>query len=195
MAKDALWLGAFLEGCKTVLQAGLSLDDNSVMRRDGGDGAPRGAYRGTKWFVGVYLGGATWGGGSSQETFSLNLAVGVDVTRIWSVGTTKQEAENAVRQGEFLSKIARTCELLMQGKSAVARACQSAYDSMMGGVANRDALYREHFDRPNIMTPRSEGPEWIAAVPNENTAPETIFVCSLTFSGLKLHKYLSEIEE
>lgn len=195
MARSALWIAGFLDGCKGILRDGLNLGDDSIGVRDTMNGAPYGAYKGSGWYVGLY-----WKGGSgnyprSQEGFDINLALGVDVTRVWAQSFTKQTADRFKRQGEFLDRIARTAELLMQGNSVVARACQSSYAEMLGSTANLDGVYREHFDRVTIGDIRGESPEWVGAVPNETSAPETVFVCSLAFSGLWFRKLLSEIAQ
>lgn len=187
----AFELAAFLEGVASLV-AKVADDPASVGVRPGNNGSPLGAYRGGGWYYGVYFAGLGGAWGQSQESYSVTLSAGVDITRVWTRGPTKDAGAWFLKAGELYERAAYLAELLMNAQgSVVARACQAQLTALYG-VGNEPGLFREHFDRLTFPAPREQAPErWLLAEPGED-AP-VCYVCSLVFSGLKYHKLLSEL--
>jgi hypothetical protein len=189
MAANGLFLPAFLAGVANVVRAGVDPSAEYVRPRPGQDGRPLGAYRGGGWFYGVYWASMSGAWGPSHEAFEVSLSCGVDITRVFAKSGTREAGPWFLQDGEIYERAAYVAQLLLDGRSGVARACQSALSELTAG--DPDGLFREHFDTVSTGPVRTEDPvSWMLAADPD---PAAVYVCSLRFSGLTFHKLYSEV--
>ena len=192
---SAFQIPALLEGTRQVLLASLGSTvgpNKTVGVRPGGDGSPRGAYKGGEWYFGVYFTGMRGGTSGSVEGYFANCGIGVDITRILSKQPTARQGETMLQVNDLHMQIGLLTQSLMQGSSIVAAACNAAYANYATATgATVDGVFRETFDTFTVSPVRTESGEWIAAEPEK--AP-TIFVCQLAFTGIKFYKYLTQLK-
>jgi hypothetical protein len=189
----AFQIPAFLSGCTSLLvpvaESLHSPATKCLGIRPGGNGAPRAAYKGGEWYLGVYFTGLR--GDGTTEAYGANLSVGIDVTRILSRVPTAKQGSFILPDGELWEVIGRITEVFMQGGSVVANACRDAYATMAAASSKPvDGCYRERFNTFTVGSARTESGEWIAAEPEKSP---TIYVASVAFSGLKFYKLNSEL--
>ena len=191
---SAFQIPALLEGTRqTLLTSFSSLGPNKTIGvRPGGDGSPRGAYKGGEWYFGIYFTGMRGGSSSSVEGYYANCGVGVDITRILSKQPTAKQGETMLQVNDLHMQIGLLTQTLMQGGSVVSNACNAAYAAYATTTGKTvDGLFRETFDTFTVSPVRTESGEWIAAEPEKSP---TIFVCQLAFTGIKFYKYLSQLK-
>jgi len=185
---NGLEIPALLSGVAAVVR--LAADDPlTVGPRPGQDGRPLAAYRGGGWYYGVYWTGAQGAWGRSQESYSVSLSVGVDVTRVWARSPTMTKGEWFTQDGELYERVGYVAQLLLNTASGVARYCNAALAALEPGGPS--GVFREHFDGFTTGGVRTESPVgWLLAKDDD---PHLCYVCSLRFSGLTYHKLSSEM--
>lgn len=185
-------ISAFLGGVLARLRLAAPDNPERFGVRPGPDGRPLGAYKGGGWYYGIFFAGAQTASGLSHEAFELNMAAGIDVTRVWSRSPTAKQGEWFLQEGELYERIGYVSQLMMSGRegSVVANACNAALSELDAG--DRKGTFHEHFDRVSIGRVTDKDPAGWLVSPSSQTADVVVFVCSLAFSGLRFTKKYAE---
>lgn len=186
-----MWLPAFLQGVRDLVETVAPKGDAQVSVRPGPDGRPGAAYKGAGWYFGVYWAGASGVWGESVEALNLNMGCGVDITRVQPKVPPSKLGEWFMQPGDLHSMVAQVVEVLTEQNWQVADACNNALSRMLAG--DRDAVFYEHFDSVRVGAVMNEPPDWILGTDAPKNSP--VYVVKASFTGLKLNKLDSELRK